>query len=349
MIENRLTDLCQKQSSLIRELVENGIPSEAGIVSLRFWLALQRCPRFRDNIAFKIGAMHTLAERFDNLGYVHESEEIREWLSVTDRTACLPLFQSLEVSSKRSTEILKRLFEEASISTQESHLIVAEISPSQRSTQCSNSGVSSINVACSSVSIEHPPPALFNLEPLHLAAMRGSEDILINYLKAKMPVDDKDLHGHTALFYAAANGHVGCCRVLLQHKADHNKRNLHGDTILGAAVLAGNLDTVKLLVKVGAKVNPELPCCIPSPLRLAVEHSTNDMTIACFLIDVVFQNRVGLDLAKEKQNKKFTKEGNEKFAEFIFSRQQQQGTPTAANIKVDFGPFNVAHGSEYSL
>ena len=308
VIKKRLQTLCQIYCSLSRDLVDNGKNNEAENVSLRFGISLERYPKFRDDVALKAGAMHSLAQIFDDVGRMHEFEWIQNMILSKDKSACHPLFESLEISSKRSTEVLGKLFEEESISTHESHLIIAKISASQRSTQCSKPGVSAMVVTCSSESIENPPPALFNLEPLHLAARQGSEDILINFLQAKMPVDDPELHHHTALFYAVANGHEGCCRILIDRGADCNKRNLHGDTILAAAVLTANLNLIKQVVVAGADVNPKIMCCTSSPLQLAVEHSTPDFSIALYLLEkgasVSDRRRLdgknAMDLANEK-------------------------------------------------
>ena len=100
--------------------------------------------------------------------------------------------------------------------------------------------------------------------PLHAAAFHGHESA-IRLLKASAPqghglgagldVNALNAEGQSALSMAAAQGHEGAARALLEAGADKELRDNEGWTPVVAAANKGRTDCVLLLVAVGADVN----------------------------------------------------------------------------------------------
>lgn len=90
--------------------------------------------------------------------------------------------------------------------------------------------------------------------PLMYAAAIGSEAMLRTLIEAGADVNAKSSFGATALIFAA--GSLPRVRLLVEHGADVNARTNRGNTpLLVAAKHAGNLDTVKLLIAKGARLD----------------------------------------------------------------------------------------------
>jgi uncharacterized protein len=73
----------------------------------------------------------------------------------------------------------------------------------------------------------------------------------------KPQVDARDAHGHTALLWAASQGHEGVLKVLLAYEADPNAANLHRLTPLISAADAGHLRVCEILLQQGAAINAQ--------------------------------------------------------------------------------------------
>ena len=69
--------------------------------------------------------------------------------------------------------------------------------------------------------------------------------------------DVSDNRGWFPLHEAAAVGHNGCLRVLLEHKSDDllNSRTYSGETPIFLASVNGHVDCVKTLLEFGADMN----------------------------------------------------------------------------------------------
>ena len=59
----------------------------------------------------------------------------------------------------------------------------------------------------------------------------------------------------TALQRAAGLGHSACVRLLLEHGAKVDERDVSGNTALVFAAVGGHVETVKLLLAAGADPN----------------------------------------------------------------------------------------------
>ncbi|MCZ2340468.1 MAG: ankyrin repeat domain-containing protein [Bacteroidales bacterium] len=89
---------------------------------------------------------------------------------------------------------------------------------------------------------------------LHLAAERGDPTIVTQLANTGMEVDDTDLSGNRALFYAITNGHVEAVKALITAGADVNK-SVNGDhmTPVQVAARTGHLEMVQTLIESGAE------------------------------------------------------------------------------------------------
>ena len=126
----------------------------------------------------------------------------------------------------------------------------------------------------------HKEPAIFKLEGLHVAALCGNVNTLSTLIKnaESSNVDARTVQDQTPLYLAAANGQEGCCRLLLEHKADYNLRDNHGHTILEVAARKGNLNVVRMLVGAGAKLDAQVSFrCASTPLQAAIESGSQEL------------------------------------------------------------------------
>ncbi|XP_021230539.1 ankyrin repeat domain-containing protein 39 isoform X1 [Numida meleagris] len=84
------------------------------------------------------------------------------------------------------------------------------------------------------------------------AARDGDEARVQQLLERRGEPSQPDLAGYTALHYASRNGHLGVCRLLLQHGAHCNARTPGGATALHRASYCGHAAVARLLLAHGA-------------------------------------------------------------------------------------------------
>jgi ankyrin repeat protein len=90
---------------------------------------------------------------------------------------------------------------------------------------------------------------------LSLAAENGNEELITLLLKSGLRADDTNSPA-TNLIYAAKQGRMEACQILIKHGANVNRTDWQKQlTPLAAAVSADSLETVKLLLGAGASVN----------------------------------------------------------------------------------------------
>lgn len=165
--------------------------------------------------------------------------------------------------------------------------------------------------------VQHPMRMLDD-NAVHLAARKNDKDILIKLLDHdKNLLNIKTNSGRTALHVAAAEGAVDCVQILLTRGANCDlKTNTIGDTALHlackkkgnddtiqllinsnrllleeknnfaqtplvTAIMAGNIDAVRILVANGASMDASAPDIIP--LHEALKR--NNIAMATFLLD----------------------------------------------------------------
>ena len=289
------------------QLHERGMNSEAGTVFLKLVLALRKYPGLGDDR--KNGALWRIAHFFHDMGDQDEHEEVltkaaeTHDASIHQKDPCELLVKSLIETSRRADRDLLKLWERVYMVDGEMSLAIP---PIQRSAQHNNANVAS-RLLASSKNIEYSPPALFNQEGLHIAAIRGHREILTNFLQAGAQVDAPDIHNHTPLFFAAMKGHEECCAELIRYGAQVNSRNVNKNTILEVAAGAGHFGVVQQLVNAGAEVNPDLVCCTSSPLQAAIENRESPLEVTLYLLgkggDVSVRRQDGknaIDLAEER-------------------------------------------------
>ncbi|EKX49720.1 hypothetical protein GUITHDRAFT_60431, partial [Guillardia theta CCMP2712] len=86
--------------------------------------------------------------------------------------------------------------------------------------------------------------------PLHVAASMGSEEICSVMLSFQANVNAVDVHGETPLHKAAAQGHVGIVRMLLEEGADC-MANSKQQTPLHKAAQRGHSGIVREMLREG--------------------------------------------------------------------------------------------------
>lgn len=92
------------------------------------------------------------------------------------------------------------------------------------------------------------------MNKFHEAVITGNFKVVAHILRqTDEDVDTPDSDGDTALCLAAINGYVDCCRFLLDHRADPNKKGQQGLTPLHLACGRGHIGCVRLLLNRGAK------------------------------------------------------------------------------------------------
>ena len=125
----------------------------------------------------------------------------------------------------------------------------------------------------------HARPSLFDsdgMTPLHRAVLfnPGSTDTIEALIDCEADADEMDRAGRTPLVLllssnAADSERDAAARCLLGRKADPNGRGLHGRSILGEAVVSGDLVLVDLLLRSSAKIAQEGEGKV-TPLHMAV-------------------------------------------------------------------------------
>jgi len=90
-----------------------------------------------------------------------------------------------------------------------------------------------------------------------LSAVEAEDvDKIASSISSHNNIDQRELpSGRTALFMAAAGGHVKSLMKLLHLGADPNIADFEGDTPLGSAVVADNLECTRLLLAAGAHID----------------------------------------------------------------------------------------------
>jgi len=91
---------------------------------------------------------------------------------------------------------------------------------------------------------------------LHDAAKRGNMEVLRECLLNKMPVNQGDAAGNSALHWAARAGHTDIISALLAvPQVQLNTSNKLGETPLKTAAMAGRANAVQKLLEAGAKTD----------------------------------------------------------------------------------------------
>ena len=138
--------------------------------------------------------------------------------------------------------------------------------------------------------------------PLIIAARDGKLDfvkVLLRYeanieARGTIKIDGEIVDGCTALWVAAANGHLAVVRHLIEQNAEVDTRISTNSTPLRAASFDGRLDIVRCLVENGAQVNARR-IDLSTSLIVACYH--NRIDVASYLVengaDIHLQDRNG--------------------------------------------------------
>ena len=93
-----------------------------------------------------------------------------------------------------------------------------------------------------------------DVRPLHRAAVRGSEEVVLLLLEHHADTETKDSLGTTALHFAAQRGHHKVVKVLLENRADVRATDRFGFSALHFTMFQGYVDIIKLLLKHGSDI-----------------------------------------------------------------------------------------------
>lgn len=111
---------------------------------------------------------------------------------------------------------------------------------------------------------------------------QGDFAVVMAFLDAGMNADSSEpLRGSTPLINAAANGHVGIAKVILNAGAVVDKPDAFGCTALTSAAYAGRVVMVRLLLDAGANARAHSARCVP-PLIAGIM-SGKDEVVAMLL------------------------------------------------------------------
>jgi ankyrin repeat protein len=106
--------------------------------------------------------------------------------------------------------------------------------------------------------------------PLHLAARRGHEDLLVLLLEYGAKINARTIHGDTPLLHAVRiEGNSSVVQILLNHGADVSTADKNGYTPLFLAVINGHGEIARLLVENGARVEDSTTAEKQTPLHWA--------------------------------------------------------------------------------
>eukprot|EP00127_Corallochytrium_limacisporum_P001698 Clim_evm35s77 gene=Clim_evmTU35s77 len=92
-------------------------------------------------------------------------------------------------------------------------------------------------------------------QPLHEAAKRGNEALLLEGIEAKVSKNGLDKAGCCPLHYACKGDHVGCVQILVEKGAYLDVQDKIGDTPLHKAAWRGSAGAAELLVRAGARTD----------------------------------------------------------------------------------------------
>jgi uncharacterized protein len=106
---------------------------------------------------------------------------------------------------------------------------------------------------------------------LMYAALEGHTESVKALLARGADVNTKDEAGHTALMFAVINMHHDIVNVLLEHDADVNARANDGGTALMFAASCGDLRIVQALLNKGADLNGNFVTTGKNAVSLAAE------------------------------------------------------------------------------
>lgn len=115
-----------------------------------------------------------------------------------------------------------------------------------------------ILVSCSHQPPKNEAPAVPPAKPpldYVSACAKGEDQVVADYLKGGVPVDQVKGEGVTCLMVAARKGHTKIVELLLNAGANPDTADFQGATALFYAILGGQSESTRLLIQKGASVN----------------------------------------------------------------------------------------------
>ncbi len=158
--------------------------------------------------------------------------------------------------------------------------------------------------------------------PLLLAVENGQLEVVSLLIDAGANVHSIAPGGISALTFAAKDGKIEIAKILLQHHADPNDKNLT-DPPLFYAVQNGHLQMAKLLIKHGAKINPyNNTWVLRTALHVAAKKGNLEM---CKLLIALGAKPNVLDLHRNTALDLAIKSGNSALVQYLTTQGAKKG------------------------
>jgi len=263
---------------------ESSYHDQARWIIYALLFALDRYPILHDGR--RRDALSKMAVILRELGHQWEYEHVLEIASnihnavspLPEEDPCLLLAASLPKTSEETKRVQENLWRETSVTNDVPHDLVYPAI--HRAAQIRNGGVVATHLAHN-----HGIDRTLAIDNQQRSRVAKYLNITSDFVQARLEVDARNRCKRTALFLAAAQGLYQCCLSLIAALADPNTRDEHGHTILEVACKGGHLEVAKLLVGVGADINPQLMWCTSSPLQAAIESEKFSNKLVHFLIE----------------------------------------------------------------
>lgn len=128
--------------------------------------------------------------------------------------------------------------------------------------------------------------------------------------QCNLPVNEKDIYGQNPIYYAAREGHLELCKLLVENGTDINLEDKYGQTCIFYAIRQGHYEIVDFLIKNGANVN-KTDKKKQTPVSYAMRIGQNN------IVELLVANGGIKPEHKTKNNKEHSKKNNIKSEEEI--------------------------------
>ncbi|NXI20439.1 ANKR7 protein, partial [Irena cyanogastra] len=114
--------------------------------------------------------------------------------------------------------------------------------------------------------------------PLHLACINGHADVVQFLVEKKCKLNPCDKLKASPLMKAVEHQRRDCAAILLEHGANHDHRDINGNTALHLAVMVSSKPLAELLLEHGADIDAKNKWGY-TPLILAITENCEEMVM----------------------------------------------------------------------